>query len=156
MVALDAKTAAEKERDIGSLKSEIAKLEADIHGEKKDANEEFDAITGTDETTVEANQKLVKQEIRGRLDEFKASIETKLATPETPPTETPEPVEEVPLDSETQNARNFFVSSGLTFEEPQIKKQDFLTILMNKFKTMWFNMLEGFGIDVRNQKAQIE
>lgn len=118
MVALDTKTEEEKNKDLGSLKAEIAKLQADIHGEKKDANEEVDTITGTDETTVEADQKLVEKEIRGRLDEFKASIDTKLAAPETPPTATTEPQEEVPPETQDaiNRAKEFFSNKGVKLD----------------------------------------
>lgn len=91
MTVLNAKTEEEKAKNLGSLKADIAKLQADIHGEKRDTNEEVDTVTGSDETTVIENQKLVEKEIRGRLDEFRTSIESKLATAETPPTASPEP-----------------------------------------------------------------
>lgn len=117
MAVLNARTEEEKEKNLGSLKADIMKLQADIHGEKKDANEEIDTIAGSDETTVVEDQKLVEKEIRGRLDEFRTSIETKLATPETP-TPTPEPAEEVP--PETQNsidkAKEFFSNKGVKLD----------------------------------------
>ena len=99
---LDTKTTEQKERNIGSMKIELEKLKADIHSEKKDANEDIDTIVGSDETTVAADRKLnVEKEIRGRLDEFRTSIETKLAapaTPENPPSASPEPAAEVAED----------------------------------------------------------
>jgi hypothetical protein len=100
---LMSKKAAEKDRDIGDfIKTELEKLKTNIHNEKKDANEDKDEVLGTDETTDSGEQKLnVEKEIRGRLDEFRTSIETKLAapaTPETPPTASPEPAAEVAED----------------------------------------------------------
>lgn len=95
MAALDSKTAEEKIKDIGSIKAEIDKLKAGIQSEKRDTNEDKDEILGTDETTVTAEQKLhVEKEIRGRLDEFRTSIENKLTPTEPAPTGTPEAAEE--------------------------------------------------------------
>lgn len=102
MTELATKTNEQKEKNIGSIKIELEKLKKDIHSEKKDANEDKDEVLGTDETTVSGEQKLnVEKEIRGRLDEFRTSIETKLAapaTPENPPSASPEPAAEVAED----------------------------------------------------------
>lgn len=158
MMALDTKTEEEKKKDIGSLKAEIAKLQADIHGEKKDANEEVDPITGTDETTVEADQKLVEKEIRGRLDEFRASIDTKLAAPETPPTASPEPAEEVPPETQDaiNSAKEFFSNKGVKLDTVGPVQWNFFKNFFNKILLSFYGLLEWFGIDVRNQKARIE
>ena len=156
---LDTKTTEQKERNIGSMKIELEKLKADIHSEKKDANEDIDTIVGSDETTVAADRKLnVEKEIRGRLDEFRTSIETKLAAPEAPPTATPEPVEEVP--TETQNAindsREFFANKGVKLDTATPTQGNWFKNFLNKILLNWYWVLEGFGINVGNLKARAE
>ena len=159
MTELATKTNEQKEKNIGSMKIELEKLKKDIHSEKKDANEDKDEVLGTDETTVSGEQKLnVEKEIRGRLDEFRTSIETKLAAPEAPPTATPEPVEEVP--TETQNAindsREFFANKGVKLDTATPTQGNWFKNFLNKILLNWYWVLEGFGINVGNLKARAE
>lgn len=79
--ALDAKTDAEKTKDIGSIKAELEQLKAGILNEKQDETEELDDKED-DETTDTTKQKLnVEKEIRGQLNKFKQNIENKLNAP---------------------------------------------------------------------------
>jgi hypothetical protein len=79
---LATKSEAEKTKDIGDIQADIDKLNAGLRGEKEDSDEQMDTVA---DIAAEAEQKLhVENEIRGRLAEFKASIEAKLAAPATP------------------------------------------------------------------------
>jgi hypothetical protein len=151
--ALDAKTDAEKKKDIGSIKAEITKLKSALKNEKEDENEEIDEKED-DETAEAGKQKLnVEKEIRGRLDEFKKNIENKLNPSTTPET----PTEPVPpaTQSAIQDAQKFFENKGVKLDTAPAQT-NWVANIFKKLVLGFYSMLEGFGIDVRGMKAKLE
>jgi len=153
---LNGKTEDEKDRVLTGITEDISKLRGTIENEKQDTNEEQDELE-TDETTVVTEQKLVESEIRGRLDEFKASIEAKLANTEAQPSTPTEP-EEVPewVQTDIATAQEFFANKGVKLDTSEPVKWNWLQNIFNKILLSWYGMLEGWGVDVRNLKAKAE
>ncbi len=158
---LNGKTELEKKRILTGIPDDLKKLLNNIKNEKEDSNETDDTIE-TDETTTPAEQKLnVENEAKAHIEEFRASIETKLAapaTPETPPSASPEPAEVVP--PETQEAINkskeFFANKGVKLDTVAPVQWNWFQNILNKILLSWYGMLEGFGVDMRGPKARAE
>lgn len=158
----------ETERELVKLKVELEVDDNKVATEQKEYKkvEEFfrenkNKILKVSQTEIGKIRVAIQdknEELEGKLQITDGKLELKEndTNTEKKSTDTAETAETTPIDTETQGARDFFVASGLTFEEPQTKAPNFMNSFMNKIRTMWYDFLEGFGIDVRNQKAQVE
>ncbi len=92
----------EKDTTIEGIKDELAKLKTNLQKEKDDENDTVDDDDKDKQTDVD-KQKLLTNEIRGRLDEFRKSIENKLK-PAVKPAEQPKKEEKPETPEEKAQA----------------------------------------------------
>lgn len=137
--ALETKTDEEKQKDLGIIKDELKKLKANLTNEKEDENEEVDDKVD-DKAQETGKQKLnVEKEIRGRLDEFKKNIESKIAPAATPEAQA-EPVSPA-TQSAIQDAQKFFQNKGVKLDTAPAQT-NWATNIFKKLILGFYGMLE--------------